>query len=261
MATKLNIQQDNFDIYFANQVMHLTEQQKSKLPKTILMKLYKGGSEFNPRNTYQLGTLERLLVLNKALGKRIHFSVEDDAGVSLKEYDEFRDNLRKLPNESFDKETFDAAFFLSNKELTDGFDYLSDLYSTPMYAHHRKLKNMPRSKVKFFKEKMQYISRMFFNYEKQKKIMVMQCGLNMPELLVLLYLYNANGYTPTSQLHKKELKHCFQSSTTRLKEAFSSLQSKGFVHKKGNTKSSELSISQLGIEKVTDIIFTYFAKF
>lgn len=261
MGIKLNLHQENFDLYFANQVQFLTEHQKAKLPKTILMKLYRGGAEFNPRNTNQLSTLERFLVLNKALGKRIHFIVEDDKGVSLDDYANFRDDLKRLPNDVSAIDEFDGAFFLSNKDLSDGFDYLNDLATNPMYAYHKRLKNMPKSKIKFFKDKMAYIVRMFYNYEISKKKMVMQCGLNMPELLVLMYLYTVNGYTKTSQLHKKELRYCFQSSTTRLKEAFGTLQTKGFVNKRGNTKSSELSISQYGKEHLNDIIHTYFSKF
>lgn len=261
MAIRIDVMHENFDLFFSNQIKVLTEYQKGKIPKELLSKLYKGGDEFNPRNTSQLSVLERLLILNKALNKRIFISIEDESGISLEEYQKARSDFKKLPvnNGEIDNE-LTATFFLSNKELADGFQYLNEQCTSPMYNYLHRIKNIARSKIKKFKEQSKFIMNTFVNYEAGKKMMLIKCGLNMPELLVMMYLYGNGGYTKTAHLHQEVFKYCFQSSPRRIKQAFGSLQSKGYVSKRGNTITSEMSITELGKEKMLDIVEKYLSK-
>lgn len=258
-----DIQHENFELYFGRSVEHLAPYQKEKLPKETTFKLFRRGGVFSARSTNKLSFLEKIFVLWKALNRRIYIIVEDhENGLDTEAFLKLREDEKKkrVGNEQANEMIVSSTFVLASKELCQTLSYLNEISVSPIYNYLQRFKNTPKSKIADYKHQMNQVMRFFSNYEATKKKMVMESGLNMPEFLVLIYIYNGE-ITQSSHIYKEVYRYCFQSSKTRIKQAFGSLQVKGYIEKIGVGRYAQIRITVLGTSKINEVTDKYFKNF
>lgn len=259
LKTRIDLNSPNFDLFFAQEFKHkITPQGKEGLPRDIAFKIFRKGDEFNPKNTSRLSFMERMFVMWKALKKRWWIVVEDDErGLGMSDFCAEWQEQKKAPRSTEFSES--AHFILCSKEVGNVFAYLNELANGPAYNYALKSKNnfpnIPNPAAEHAK-RSEYLCRFLAHYEGNKKKMVAEMSISIPEFLVLLYLYY-NKEVQGGVLYNDIFKRAYQSSPTKIKAAFRTLQFRGLIDKKGETRWSILNITPLGKDLINSILTKY----
>lgn len=257
MLSKLrfDIDNENFSHYFAKESALMSERQRESLPKELYFKLFKRGGTFDTTSTNKLSFLAKIFILIKSLRKRVIIIVEDEKGMDVEEFFKYKELLKKREYTiSSSEETIeDAIFVLANKEIIDTYSLLNGLSVSPAYTYLTKAKNVPKNKVSEYKIQIEYICKWLVNYESNRKKIAMNYGLNMSEWFVLIALYDGKE-TLGSSLYNQTFRYTFNSSKTKVKVAFGTLQSKQYIQKIGISRGARMKITALGIDKVNSIL-------
>lgn len=175
------------------------------------------------------------------------------------EYFKYRELLksRKYNTTSSEGLITDAVFVLGNKELMDTFHKLNSLSTSNSYNYlisskQPKLKN----KTAEYITQLVYITKWLTYYESNRKKISMLTGINFPEWLVLIALFHG-GEVKGSELYKVTYRYGFNSSSTKIKLAFRTLQSRDFIKKYGENSGAKMQITALGRDKVIEIMEKY----
>lgn len=254
--TKWDIDNENFNFFFHKLSALMTEKQREVLPKDLYFKLFKRGGAYDTTSTNKLLFLAKAFILLKSLKKRMVIMFEDDdEGMNEEQYFKYKKLLSKRQFSVSEAENLieDSVFVLGNKELFDTHSKLNELSCSPAYNYLIKQKNPTPNKVTQHREEQDYVAKFLTNYESNRKRIHMNSGLNMSEWLVLLALYHGNE-TPGSKLYGEIYKHSFNSSKTKIKVAYGTLERRGFLEKIGKWKWMKLRITPLGRDKITEII-------
>lgn len=263
IKTRIDLSCENFDLYFADQIPNLTPEAKDGLPKDIIFKLFRRGGVFNSKSTSKLNFITKLYVLLKSLKKRWYIVVEDeDRGMRLQDFNDLPRLIKERDYNVSDAEDLrtSGGFILAGRELSNAFAYLNYLSVSPAYNYLLRAKNTPRNKVDQSDQEMCYLSKFLINWEAQKKTMVSQTGLNIPEILVLMLLYPGLEVS-SSSIYQTVLKRAYQSSPTKIKIAFGTLQKRGYINKFGFVKGVKLQITATGRDVLRGIINKYAINF
>lgn len=259
MPLKYDISSQNFDNYFSIQVAGIGEKQKDELPRELNYKIFKKGYKQNANGITKLSFLSKIFVLVKALRKRMVILVEDENGLSMEEYLKYmsltpkKQELTLFAGENL---VTDATFVLAKKEVMDTYVYMNELSASKQYNYLTKGKNPQINKTTKDVKERAYLARFLSYYESNRKRLTVNTGINFSEWMVLIYLYEGD-YMKSSTIHKDWYKYSFNSSATKLKLAFSSLQQKGYVDKIGGMSNAQLRISTLGKKKCDDLMSKY----
>lgn len=257
--TRIELESENFDRYFADQIPKITPESKDGIPRDIMFKMFRRGGDFNSNSTSKLNFITKLYILLRCLKKRWYIIVEDaDRGMRLQDFNDLSRLIEEREYSVADAEDLkmSGGFVLGANDLINGFSYLNRLSSSPAYNYILSSKNAPKNKATESDKKDQYLVKFLINYESVKKLIVSQTGLNMPELYVLMALYHGNesvGATFYNELFKR----AYQSSPAKIKLAFGSLQQRGYIHKYGVTRGAKLQITPLGKDVIRGILDKY----
>lgn len=254
---KYDVIHENFDGYFEQRATKLTEQQKSLLPRKLMVKLYKrGGKITNNLNTSKLNFLEKLYVLFKMFKSRWYIVVEDENGGGFDEWNIFKKAIKKneLSQGNIERTVNEGHFFLANKEVCDAFSYINELCVSPSYNYLIGAKNSKG--IAQWRKERRYIAKFIENYESQKKRFLINYNLQLAEWYILVSLYN-DVQMLSSQLYKDVFKYSFGASHIQFKRAMISLQDKKMVVKYGNTRGSTIKITPTGSDMVNQIVSKY----
>lgn len=251
---KFDLINPNFDAYFLNQVRVLTEEQIAAIPQELQLKLFRKGGEINEKNTSKLSFLEKLYVLSNSKKKKWNIVIEDEQGIEPSNYKAVAKKNEITISQS-EKLSLEGAFILGNKELADTFHYLNNLNVSPAYSHAIKAKNS-NTNYKEFKDAVAYFSQLLMFYEGNKKKMVMQKKIKIPEWYILLYFYDGNK-KKGSDIYNFKFKYSFNSSKSQIIHGITNLHRLGYLTKYGELRHASYSITALGKELVNDI----FSKF
>lgn len=255
MGLKYDIQCDNFDEFFALQVAKASENQKELLDKELLNSLYAFSSKARVQKIAKMNFFSKMFVLFKMLKKRCIIIVEDE--VNGMDEEQFFEWKKRLPKQEYttgnSEELITHSFFaLGNKELVDTFHKLNGLSASRAYSYMIGSKNKsPKAKTSW-QDNMDYIFRFLSHYEGNRKRISMQTGLNMPEWLVLIYLYKGE-WTQGKAMYQERYKYSFNTNARSIRSAFGSLRGKGYIEKVGETVNAKLRITALGRDKVNEI--------
>lgn len=255
-----DLQNENFDLYVANTLSEMTEYERNLLPTKLMMKICTKTGAFDSKKANKMSFFEKIYALWKAKGRRFYIVVEDEEnGLSHQEFQELRENIAKTKktqkqmDDPFEKTKIENYFLLGSKELCDTFSYMNKINCSPFFNYLLKTKNSPTSKISKFKQEVNYIVRFIWRYEAVKKKINASLQLTMPELLILLYLYEGQPMV-SSTIHNTIFKYCYQSSPSKIKQGFITLQQRGLIVKTGGTSNAKMSITELGKEKVNELI-------
>lgn len=119
-----------------------------------------------------------------------------------------------------------------------------------------KSKNPVKNHVTESEKAAQYVVRFLSHWEAVKKELVSKSGMNIPEILVLLALYQGNELQGAILYHTV-YKRAYQSSPGKIKAAYRSLYAKGYINKTGVTSNSILQITALGKDVLRGILDKY----
>lgn len=256
--TKFDIDCENFDLYFASQLPSISQPAKEGLPKDVRYKIFHGG-DGNPKNTSKLGFFSKLYILWRCLRKRWWLIIEDEeTGLSIEQFFELKAAIKKrdMGVPRAEGLTSVGTFVTGSKELCETMNYLNQLSASGAYNYLLRGKNKLPNKTAEFRRQMNYIIRFLAGYEAAKKQFVEDFELRMPEFLVLFYTYNGKEVLG-SIMYNEFYKRAYQSSPTKIKLAFSTLQQKGYLKKTGDGRGAKLSITPLGVEIVNRLLDKY----
>lgn len=249
----------NFQYFFEAQAAGITESQRELLPKELLYKLFTKGFRVNTKMSGKLGFLAKLFILFKALKKRWIIIVEDDEnGMTEEEYFKFKKltSKRDYGQDNANELLSHGTFVLGCTELVNTYSRLNHLSNSPAYNYLSKAKNKDYTKPDEYLRNQAYVCRFINHYDSQKKKIVMETGLTMAEWITLTYLYD--GLEKLGKvLYTEKFKYSYNSSSTKIKVSFGTLQSKGFITKHGTGKGCKLQITALGKEKVNAVLQKY----
>jgi hypothetical protein len=257
--TKLDIGHDNFDNYFAKQIVGLNEAQKTDLPEDITLRLFRNGGAYRANSSFRLTFLHKLLVLWKAIRSRFFIVVESkDGGMTVEDFFAHKAAIKKRDLSSPTAKTFEESFSFvtGSKDLMDYLEYLNDLSRSPAYHYLSRGKNTKKSKQAVFKDQRSYVLKFLANYEGCKKTMVTQTGLSMSDIMVLFVLYPGHE-VKSNLIYTKIYRYSFHTSQKRMKISFGVLQSMGYITKVGGSKATKLKVTALGISKLDEILEKY----
>lgn len=250
---------ENFDLYFAREIQSITSEGKSKLPRDISFKLFRRGGEWDSRSTNRLSFLAKLFVLLRSLKKRFIVIIEDEEkGIGLDQYKDIRRNIKErdysVQAAEDGRMTFD--FYLGNRELMDAFQYLNQLHTSPAYNFLLRNKNVPPNKYDEANKEMAYIVKFIAFWESNKKNVVADTSLLIPEIYVLLCLFDGKE-TLGATIYNERFKRAYQSSPGKIKQAFGTLQNRKYIIKYGQGKGAKMQITALGRQILVQTLHKY----
>jgi hypothetical protein len=255
-TTKWDIDNENFSYFFERESDRMTESQRLSLPKELYFKLFNRGGKVDTTSSSKLSFLAKLFILIKALRKRTFILIEDENGMDIEKFFEYREALKKYKYDVTSAEGLitDTVFVLCNKEVMDTYSHLNKLSVSPAYNYLIKTKNAgPRNKTAEYISQINYIVKVFSFYESNRKRITMQMGIEFSEWLVLIYLFQG-GQMLGSAIYKSWFRYSYNSSSTKIKKAFGTLQHRGFIVKIGESRGAKLEITALGRERVCEIL-------
>jgi DNA-binding MarR family transcriptional regulator len=250
---------ENADLYFDRHLPQLTPEAKDGLPRDIIFKIFRKGGVYNSKSTSKLSFLAKLYIMVRSLKKRWYLVIEDEEnGIGL---DQFKDINQAVKDREYsvpNAERFLAtgSLILANKELSDTFSYLNRLCMSPAANYLLRAKNSTKNRTTENEKAAEYVVRFLVHWEGIKKELVSKSLLSIPEVLVLLALYKENELKG-SVLYHGTFKRAYQSSPGKIKAAFRTLHSKGYIIKFGVTSDSKVQITPLGREILRGILDKY----
>lgn len=259
---RIDINNDNFNNLFARYAEKLTEAQKELLPKELNYKLFKKGGSFRAAASVRLSFLTKLYVLLRCFKMNWVLLIEDDNGIGPEQYFKLREQCRE---EGFGVDPagnwLDRGMFaLANKELIEGFSVLNRLSVSPAYNYVSRVKNMPQSRTTEWKKHALYITQFLSNYDGSKKKIIMRCGVSVPELYTLFFLYDGTEKAG-SEIYNEKFKYAYNSNRRQIQSSFITLENKGLISKNGKKRGMKLTITPQGIATVDDILHKYLINF
>jgi tRNA splicing endonuclease len=260
--SKFDLQNENFEYYFQSQASLMGEAQRELLPKDIGYKIFKKGHIFDSKSSCKLSFLSKMFVLIRALRKKWILIVEDDVnGMSVEEFFKYKElHEKNLKSKDSDDIISRGIFVLGCKELVDTFSKINTINLSPTYNYLIKSKNKLSVPKDQWIIASNYMSRFLVNYEANRKTIALRTKLNMPEFQVMIRLY-AGEEVLSNTIWKDLYKYSFNSSKTKIKLAFGSLQNKGYIVKSGSTVATKLKITALGKDVLNEIFEKYIVKF
>ncbi len=257
---KGDLNSENFDLYFYHQLEKMTTAGKEKLPKDVVSILWRRDGTINKQGFKKFNFIHRMYILFVAGNKHLITVVRDDVGgFSPEQFCEYYNALNKK-NWSVDaagKFTIDPNFVLANKELYECFSYLNYLFNSPAYHYLNKLKRPIPNKMVDATEKMVDAVRLLRTWEGNKKRWVSEMNISVPEVYVLISLYGEREVAG-STIYKNTFQRAFQSSPTKIKMSFGTLQNRGLIERIGVSKYALFRITPLGIETLNRILVKYY---
>lgn len=256
MPLKWDLQNENFEYFFLEQSMLMSERQKDLLPPTLLYKIFTKGNRVNSKSTSKLSFIEKIFILVRSLNKRWVLMIEDDEkGMTAEDFFKYKELTKRRNYTSENAEDFNSegGFVLADNELFETFHRLNCLSVSPAYNYLIKAKTKTKAKSDEYKKTMKFLAKWINNYESKRKKIVTEGGITMAEWITLTYLFDGeekNG----SILYKEKFKYSYNTSATKIKLSFGTLQSKGFITKYGYGQGTKLQITSLGKDKLMSIM-------
>lgn len=258
MSSRFDVVSENFDYFFAQELEKITPEAKEFLPRDVVFKLFRKGGQVNTTSTNRLNFIAKLFILVKCLRKRFYIVVEDESGMKMSDFDNMARLIKERDLSVGSATSLIAAggHILGGKEMMDGYSWLNRVSASPAYNYILKAKNSVANKATEDDKAMIAVTKMLVGYESNKKDLIAKTGIRMPEFFVLLLLYPGKE-VPSSSIYHEVFKRAYQSSPTKIKTAFSTLQQRGYIVKYGSTKKVSLQITPLGRDFLRGILDRY----
>lgn len=257
--TLFDIDCEPLDLYFAHEMEKISPTAKAELPRDVAFKMFRGGGKFRTNSTSRLGFLAKLYILWKALNKRWWIFIEDEEnGMTTGQFLELQKAYKKKDYSPDQANVLKSSgtMVLASKELGDTLTYLNRLSASGSYNYIMKGKNSIKNKTEEDARHRSQIAKFLANFCAVQKRMVTGTGLTVPEFYVLLTLFDGKDL-PGSFIYKEKFSRAYQSSQSKVKLAFGTLQARGLIVRNGVTRSATLQITSSGKELLNGMFEKY----
>lgn len=250
---KFDIQSENLDLYFAHEIMKMSDGQRNKVPSQLLYRVITRTGKYSHIGASRMSIIAKLIILVKGLNKNVFIVIEDEDGESIEDFSKLKKEIkgRKINQENVNM--LCGTYVAGGKELIDTLSYMDEVTSSPLYNYLNKIKNVPKNKVEKWGDEMTYIMNFLAKYEGGKKKWMSETGLNIQEFMILIALYHGNEVQSLGII-RETYKHSLYAGSTRMKMAFSTLQTKGLVIKHGVSKAAKMRITPIGKDLLNRIM-------
>jgi DNA-binding MarR family transcriptional regulator len=260
MKTDIQLNSENFELYFLKQIESMTEAAKEALPGDISRVLLYRDGRVRKHTAYRLGFLAKLWVLWRCAKKRVWIVVEnEDSGLNLEEFVALGEAIKQrdfgVPRAEDLQVT--ARFVTSDRELSNTFDYLSRVSNSPAYNYLVKEKNFKPAPNKMAEhdKRMRYLVRVIRDYESNKRRWMQSKGLTKASFLALLYFYDREECSANALAKEVTRGSSFAGRT--LSNTVAQLSALGYVERTGVKKNSLARITPKGTSVINYIINNY----
>ena len=256
MDFKCDLQVENFDRFFALYANEITPAKKELLPSNLGFKLFKRRGE---GTFYKLNFYQKWFILLRAFSVRCFFFIEDEQkGMGVEDFMKYKKRKKEegISLEEGESQINAGVCVLGNKELIDWVSHLNDVTVSSAYNYGLKVKNT--RDVDFPEAKKQFIffANLLSNYESNKKKIIKDRGINMPDLYILQYLYDGKerAAKDTYNLVYKGAANC---SRKQMMDGFKKLTQMSYIVMSGKGKNTVYKITALGAQSFGEIVQKY----
>lgn len=256
MLDRIDLQNEAFDLYFADAARNLTQRQREVLPSTV----YRG--LFVKNQTYKISSISffrKLYILLRALNKRFFLVIEDeenglstDAFIKLKEAEKNKEIIEDTPFE----QSLGFSFCLADKDLVDWLSYINGLCNAPAYSYSLKLKNENLKQFPKYKEQVRYLGKMFLSYEKNKIKIQKDMRVTMAEFYLLLHLYDGEK-KPLTSFYNGAFKDTPGCSRRTITDALRKMLFEKSIERFNSCRYAEYKITPYGTQMINEIMKKY----
>jgi len=245
---KYDIYNENFENYFRDLMATISLEQRERLPDDLLHKIFKKGV----LNTGDLSFKEKTYILSIAFNKHTTIVIEDERnGLTEKDFKaSTRAQAGRITNtEVLENPSVRSSFILSDKELFNSIMYINHLQCTDIYRLIRRINPKERNKRdKSFaetREALRGLTTLLLSYEKNKKRLVMEHGLDVPQIYALLFF--AGGERLGTDFYNREFKYAYSANARLLAKTLTGMHAKGLLKRRGGRKLVKYDLSARGI--------------
>lgn len=251
----LDIYVPNFDDMLLRRLNSSTPEQRELIPAELKFKIFKK----KDASVDQMNFTEKMYLLSVCFKQSIIIStLDEDAGISAKEFKNAIETQKGNINnrELLNNMQIPALFVQSDKELMRAWQYMnyvqcSEIYELIKAAHPREASKR-ETKYKTYQRNLAGVLRTIFNYESQKKDVIINFGLTAPKLYALLYFYD--GEKKGADFYKVAFKHAYNSNRGDLSQAMAALHTDGYLIGRGARTNRRYAITSKGIELLTRVM-------
>lgn len=257
--TEFDVQTENFNGYFEMLIKEMSEEQKNKIPdklKNKLISLNNGAIRPN-----KLNYLEKIYILEKALGKTVYTVIEDTEdknAMSIDHYRMYAEQARK--NQSLSSEANvminGGAFVIGGRDLVRWLFHLNDVCVSGAYNHALKIRNIKPQNIFKERKSLYYFVNLLIHYEGNKRRIIRDYGISMAEFFCLLYFYDSDNKS-ASPLYEDILANAVKVNKYTILKALKSIHDKKYIEKYGTKQQPTYCITSYGINIVNDILVKY----
>lgn len=251
----LDIYVPNFDDMLLEKLERATPDQIEVMPSTLRFKVFKKGKA----SIDKMNFFEKLYILSVCFKQNVVIAtMDEDAGISGKDFNKaLQAQKGKLNNkELLENMQIPALFVQSDKELMRSWLYMnyvqcSEIYTLIKGAHPRE-KSKRELKYIAYQRALAGVMKTICTYEGQKKSVIIQFKISVPELYALLYFYD--GEKTGKDFYTVAFRHAYTSNRGDLGGALKKLHTEGYLDRRGTLKQLKYSITSKGIELVTRVM-------
>lgn len=234
----------------------MTPGQRENLPPELVSKIFRRDGKVT---TQKLNFLQKMFILSKGMGKDIFILMKDpEKGLGVYDFDKFSKHRQ---DRNFDMEQADyylskGTVVMSNKELMEYVAHVNGVSTSPAYNYALKLKNPKAEKSTDYGKELGYLIKLIKNYEGNKRKIVTQKSLTVPDLYVLYYLQDGKERGAT-KAYTEDFKDSYNSSRQQILNAFKKLVSLEYIQKFGQGKIVTYKITTAGRVKLAEVFKKY----
>lgn len=244
-----NIVSAGLDIYFANQIKNITDEQVGLLPHDIkLRKIHDGKGRYYeaPKTSF----VEKVSLLWKVFGKDVQIVIKDTEDYfTVDDFVRFeRYGTQKEISEGDARELeAKAQLVLGDEDVCRGLYFLRMVQKSPMYKFVMKVRGAKESQVSEFQKQINEFSKMMIFYEGSKKKMVRDMKINIPEWYILLHL--SDGIVKKiSHVYLGMYYDAYNSSRAQMLRGLKRLKDIGYIQRVGKKNSANYTLTTMGWE-------------
>lgn len=251
----LDIYVPNFDNMLLQRLNTMNPDQRELMPAELKFKIFKK----KEASIETMNFVEKMYLLSVCFKQSIIIStMDEEAGISAKDFksaiEAQKGNLNN--SELLNNMQIPALFVQSDKELMRAWQYMnhvqcSDIYNLVKGAHPREISKR-ETKYKTYQRNLNGVLKTIYNYESNKKNVIINFGLSVPKLYTLLYFYD--GEKKGSDFYKVAFKHAYTSNRGDLSEAMAAMYLDGYLNRRGARTNMRYSITSKGIELLTRVM-------
>lgn len=238
---------ENFENYFKDIVVGMTQIQKDSLPEQLLFKLFSGEKLTHGNLSFK----EKVYILNTVFRKKVEIVIEDENdGISLEDYCLAKKAQagKRTNTELLSEPRVQASFVLADRDFFKSIAYFNQIFTTEIYKLYKRTFDFDRTQkdINYNKgrEVVKHITELILSYEINKKRFVMTNNLNPGKLYALIYF--STGEKLGSSFIKKDFKYSYNCNAVMLSKAVKELTDTGYLDRRGGTTKYRYTLTAKG---------------